>query len=188
MKSPHNSRNISRTNLPLRLWVLFEHGSKSDSGGQARNFRNYYFFLIRLATLGIILAVLVSIVSKSNYQTLPAQTKEANYLISADKLINEFKQSQNSQKLNLARYELEAALAFDPQNTFAQKQLLSVNKLAIPNIQEEIAKTQEILKARPDYSAAWLRLSILYDQLGEKELAKVAKEKALKLNSITPAF
>ena len=51
-----------------------------------------------------------------------------------------------------------------------------------PNIQEEIAKTQEILKNRPDYSAAWLRLSVLYDQLGENNLAREAKENAQKLN------
>ena len=169
MDLPHNLRNISRKLLNYHLWL-------------------------RIAIIFTIFGFLTIVIAKSHYQTsleqpiltkpLTGKSVNANsHVIYASRLINEFRKSQNPQNLNLAREELEIALTVSPKNTYAQKQLLIVNKLETPNIQEEIAKTQEILKTRPDYSAAWLRLSILYDQLGEKDLAKVAKEKALKLNS-----
>ena len=168
-KLPQNSRNISRKLLNYHLWL-------------------------RLTVTLTIFGFLTIVIAKSHYQTsleqpmpikpLTSKSASANsHVIYASRLINEFNQSQNPQKLNLAREELEMALTVSPKNTYAQKQLLIVNKLETPNIQEEIAKTIEILKIRPDYSTAWLRLSILYDQLGENNLAKEAKEKALKLNS-----
>ena len=169
MKFPQNSRNISRKFLNYDLWL-------------------------RSAATLTILGFLTIVIAKSHYQTSPEQpiskkpladnSVSANsHVIYASRLINEFNKSQNPQKLNLAREELQMALIVSPQNTYAQKQLLIVNKLGTPNIQEEIAKTIEILKIRPDYSAAWLRLSVLYDQLGENDLEKEEKEKALKLNS-----
>ena len=168
MKFPQNSRNISRKLL------------------------NYHLWLRSVATL-IILGFLTIVITKSHYQTsteqpipkkpLTDKSVSANsHVIYASRLINEFNKSQNPQKLNLAREELEMALTVNPKNTYAQKQFLIVNKLEIPNIQEEIAKTQEILKIRPDYGAAWLRLSVLYNQLGENNLAREAKENAQKLN------
>src|SRR3989344_4036768 len=169
MKLPQNSRNISRKLLNYHLWL-------------------------RLTATFIIFGLLTIVITKSHYQTSPEQSKltkpltrksaSANsHVIYASRLINEFNQSQNPQKLNLAREELQIALTVSPKNTYALKQLLIVNKLETPNTQKEIAKTQEILKTRPDYSAAWLRLSILYDQLGEKDLAKEAKDNAIKFNS-----
>ena len=169
MKFPHIFRNISRKLLNYHLWL-------------------------RPAVTFTIFGFLTILITKSHYQTsleqsmsikpLTSKSVSANsHVIYASRLINEFNQSQNPQKLNLAREKLQIALIINPKNSYAQKQLLIVNKLETPNIQEEIAKTQEILKIRPDYSAAWLRLSILYDQLGENDLAKEAKEKALKLNS-----
>ena len=169
MKFPQNSRNISRNIANYQLWL-------------------------RSAAILTIFVLLTIVIAKSHYQTsleqpiltkpLTGKSVNANsHVIYASRLINEFNQSQNPQKLNLAREKLQIALIINPKNSYAQKQLLIVNKLETPNIQEEIAKTQEILKIRPDYSAAWLRLSILYDQLGENDLAKEAKEKALKLNS-----
>ena len=166
---PHNLRNISRKLLNYHLWL-------------------------RLTATFTIFGFLTIVITKSHYQTSlkqpistkPLTSKSVNtnsHVIYASRLINEFRKSQNPQNLNLAREELKIALTVSPKNTYALKQLLIVNKLETPNIQEEIAKTIEILKIRPDYSTAWLRLSILYDQLGENNLAKEAKEKALKLNS-----
>ena len=47
---------------------------------------------------------------------------------------------------------------------------------------EEIQRTEEIVEDRPDYAVAWLRLSILYETVGEFGAASVARETAKKLN------
>lgn len=49
-------------------------------------------------------------------------------------------------------------------------------------IEDEIKKTQAVLTARPDYVAAWIRLSVLYEQIGESDLAEEARERAKNLN------
>lgn len=50
------------------------------------------------------------------------------------------------------------------------------------DVREEIARTKAVLESRPDYAAAWLRLAILYEQMGEIELAADARNTAVKLN------
>lgn len=47
---------------------------------------------------------------------------------------------------------------------------------------EEIERLVKVLGERPDYVAAWLRLSILYEQIGETDLAAQAREKARELD------
>lgn len=49
-------------------------------------------------------------------------------------------------------------------------------------IQREVEMTLAVIEQRPDYAGAWLRLSVLYEQIGELELAKGALETAKKLN------
>lgn len=49
--------------------------------------------------------------------------------------------------------------------------------------QGEISRLLSVIEKRPDYAAAWLRLSVLYDQLGESDLAEQARETAQRLNS-----
>jgi len=188
MDLPHN---LLPTTLKLR-WTSNFAKFPQNSRNISRKLLNYHLWLRSVATLTIF-GLLTIVIAKSHYQTsleqpiltkpLTGKSVNANsHVIYASRLINEFNQSQNPQKLNLAREELQTALIINPKNSFAQKQLLTVNKLETPNIQEEISKTQEILKIRPDYSAAWLRLSVLYDQLGENNLAREAKENAQKLN------
>ena len=46
---------------------------------------------------------------------------------------------------------------------------------------EEINRTIKVVEARPDYAGAWLRLSVLYEQLGDIELSKRALENAKQL-------
>ena len=48
--------------------------------------------------------------------------------------------------------------------------------------QGEISRLLSVIEQRPDYAAAWLRLSVLYDQLGENDLAQQARETARRLN------
>jgi len=186
---PHNFRP---TTLKLR-WASNFAKLPQNSRNISRNIANYRLWL-RIVVIFTIFGFLTIVIAKSYYQTSlkqaistkPLTSKSVNtnsHVIYASRLINEFRKSQNPQNLNLAREELKIALTVSPKNTYALKQLLIVNKLETPNIQKEIAKTQEILKTRPDYSAAWLRLSILYDQLGEKDLAKEAKDNAIKFNS-----
>lgn len=54
----------------------------------------------------------------------------------------------------------------------ADKQMLSV----------EIEKTLKVVEMRPDYAAAWTRLSVLYEQMGDSENAQRARDNAKKLN------
>lgn len=46
----------------------------------------------------------------------------------------------------------------------------------------EIERTRRILETRPDYAAAWLRLAVLYEQIGELQLAGEARDYAGRLN------
>jgi hypothetical protein len=46
----------------------------------------------------------------------------------------------------------------------------------------EIEKTLKVIGDRPDYAGAWVRLSILYEEIGEMELAKTSYETAKELN------
>lgn len=46
---------------------------------------------------------------------------------------------------------------------------------------EEIERLVKVLGERPDYAAAWLRLSILYEQLGDNYKATEARITAKKL-------
>lgn len=49
-------------------------------------------------------------------------------------------------------------------------------------LREEIDRTKKILIVRPDYLDAWIKLSILYEQLGDIESSQEAKNKAVSLN------
>ncbi|MDP2632935.1 MAG: hypothetical protein Q8P25_04425 [Candidatus Curtissbacteria bacterium] len=60
---------------------------------------------------------------------------------------------------------------------------LSNSTINREGINEEIKRTKAVLTARPDYVAAWLRLSVLYEQIGENSLAEEARERA---RSLTP--
>ena len=47
---------------------------------------------------------------------------------------------------------------------------------------EEINKTIKVIEERPDYAGAWVRLSVLYNQVGETMLSEKALENAKRLN------
>lgn len=46
----------------------------------------------------------------------------------------------------------------------------------------EIEKTLKVVEMQPDYAAAWTRLSVLYEQMGDSENAKLARDNADRLN------
>ncbi|MCR4324688.1 MAG: hypothetical protein NUV69_03290 [Candidatus Curtissbacteria bacterium] len=46
----------------------------------------------------------------------------------------------------------------------------------------EIEKTLDIVSARPDYSQAWLRLSVLYERVGDMDSSKRALDESKRLN------
>ena len=50
------------------------------------------------------------------------------------------------------------------------------------DVWQEIEKTRAIIEKRPDYAAAWLRLAVLYEQIGELQLAGEARDYAGRLN------
>lgn len=49
-------------------------------------------------------------------------------------------------------------------------------------LREEIDRTKKILTLRPDYLDAWIKLSILYEQLGDLQSSLEAKSEAISLN------
>lgn len=49
-------------------------------------------------------------------------------------------------------------------------------------LSEEIDRTLKVVAMRPDYAAAWIKLSVLYEQVGDSENAKRALENAKRLN------
>ena len=49
-------------------------------------------------------------------------------------------------------------------------------------LQNEIEKTVKVTQNRPDYAGAWLRLSVLYEEMGDNEKANAARATAQRLN------
>jgi len=49
-------------------------------------------------------------------------------------------------------------------------------------LKDEIDKTRKVIAKQPGYADAWVKLSVLYEQIGETELSKRAMETAKKLN------
>jgi len=105
------------------------------------------------------------------------------HVIEASKYIRSLHQNYNSQNLELAREELQTALGLDSKNVFALNELENINVIDAALIEQEIHKVQEILNRRPDYALAWTKLAILYQRLGENDLAIKAMERANSLNS-----
>lgn len=76
-----------------------------------------------------------------------------------------------------ARENLKTLLLFDPKNTYASD-MLSDNLSNSKEIKMDLEATIEVTNKRPDYKAAWERLSNLYEILGDFENARVARERA----------
>lgn len=49
-------------------------------------------------------------------------------------------------------------------------------------LNEEINRTLAVIDARPDYAGAWVKLSVLHEQMGKPALARGAIETAKELN------
>lgn len=78
--------------------------------------------------------------------------------------------------------ELLNYLSVKPNDPYALSLLKKLSSNNSSKIEEEIKETEAIIKNRPDYAAAWFRLSILYSQIGREDLSKDALEHAKKLN------
>lgn len=94
-----------------------------------------------------------------------------NYHINKDKV-----------ELENALGEIGLTLELQPTNPYSLRLLGTLKKQNGQEVEEQIEKTQQVLSARPDYAAAWLRLAVLYQQKGEGELANAALDRAKKLN------
>ncbi len=90
--------------------------------------------------------------------------------------------SQSESDAKEAQKEIEAALESDPRNGYALRLLKYFQKIPEEDLDQEIVKTQEILKQRPDYAAAWLRLALLYQKIDAEKQADEALKKARQLN------
>ena len=180
MQFPQISRIISRTSLFIKSF-----------GGQARGIS--IFTLLRILGVAIVCASFLIYFSNQNQQ----QASRINALEKAVSLKpsdfnkrlrlalsyeEEFKKTSNLQNLEKALEEAKVAQQLDPQNLNAQRLILRLNKENSAEIKKEIQQVATIVKNRPDYQAAWLKLATLYEKLGNEKGADDARNRAKLLN------
>lgn len=91
-------------------------------------------------------------------------------------LFDSFKKNGDEREIKQAKEEVTLALTLNSKNRNAFALLKRLDREDSPEIVQDIQSTLEVLKKRPDYSSAWLRLAILYDEIGDMEKAKDARE------------
>lgn len=94
----------------------------------------------------------------------------------------EFKKTSNLQVLEKALEEARVARQLNGQNLNAQRLLGRLNAANSAEIKKEIQDVVAVVKARPDYQAAWLKLAALYEKLGDEVNASNARSRAKLLN------
>jgi len=155
------------------------------------NLRNIYRIIV-VTTIIIGFTMLTVRIGDMHLQekTLGTKTKSnsnrssANqYLISAIEHKNNYQNRADKKEFDAAKDSILSSLEVDPENPFAIRLLQELNTQDIKQTEEEIQKIIKILEVRPDYAAAWISLGLLYEQIGEDDLAKNAKERAKALNS-----
>jgi|SRR3989344_6051807 len=167
LELPHNSRKISR-NLSfsalirilavILIAVLFVYLFYSQSGKQLEK---------------------VDVLEK-NVSLNPSDFNKRLQLALAYE--EEFIKINNYQFLHNAQEEAKVALELNPSNLYAAKVLFRLNEKDSTELQSEILTINSILRKRPDYQAAWLKLATLYEKIGDYKSAQEAREKAKLLN------
>lgn len=76
-----------------------------------------------------------------------------------------------------AQESLKTLLLFDPKNVYASDMLAKTLSRS-QELKQDLGKTIVIVSKRPDYKAAWEKLSYLYEVIGDFDAARIAKEKA----------
>jgi len=107
-------------------------------------------------------------------RTLRKQAKDQESL---GKAISYLSVKDNTQ----AKEQLQNALLINPGNIHAAVVLSKLSAANKGAVLVEIERIKMVTGSRPDYWAAWVRLSYLYDEIGEVDLAKEAKQKAASL-------
>ena len=158
------------------------------------NFPQFFRNIYRIIVVAIIIGFTILILELNNMQpqeeTLGTKTKLKSgglntnqYLIGAIEHKNNYQANGDKKEFDVARDLILSSLELDPENPYAIRLLQGLINQDIGQNKEEIQKILKTLEARPDYAAAWISLGILYEQIGEVNLSKMAKEKAKALNS-----
>lgn len=168
MKLPQNSRNFSRKSIGLNSSIRL---------------------ISILVIASSLVFVLISVKSSSSVEDSDKFQVEQNrstitspHLKLAASYTANYLGSQSESDAKKAQKEIEAALENDPNNGYALRLLKYFQKIPEEDVDQEIVKTQEILKQRPDYAAAWLRLALLYQKIGAEKQADEALKEARQLN------
>ena len=180
MQFPQISRIISRTSLFIKSF-----------GGQARGIS--IFTLLRILGVAIVCASFLIYFSDQNVQSVnridalekAVSLKPSDFnkrLRLALSYEEEFKKTSNLQILEKALEEARVAQQLNGQNLNAQRLILRLNKENSAEIKKEIQQVATIVKNRPDYQAAWLKLATLYEKLGNEKGADDARNRAKLLN------
>ena len=180
LQFPQISRIISRTSLFIKSF-----------GGQARGIS--IFTLLRILGVAIVCASFLIYFSDQNVQSVnridalekAVSLKPSDFnkrLRLALSYEEEFKKTSNLQILEKALEEARVAQQLNGQNLNAQRLILRLNKENSAEIKKEIQQVATIVKNRPDYQAAWLKLAALYEKLGDEKNAHDARNRAKLLN------
>ena len=96
------------------------------------------------------------------------------YLIEATAATEEYLQYGSRADLKKAISSLEASLEMEGSNPYAVRLLAELEGQNDSQLSAQIEKVKNILTIRPDYAAAWLRLSLLYRDEGNNQMADSA--------------
>lgn len=140
-------------------------------------------FFVALIIFAVILLV------KNEKRLFESQTSKRNVLgknskpsINISELLSGSADDISAGRYNIAENNLAVVLQFDPYNVYAARMIEDV-RLKKVDLNAQINEMLDVVRKQPGWEAAWLRLALLYEQVGETELAKEAKVSAHHLNA-----
>jgi len=147
----------------------------------SRKYLNFFFFVKSLILFVIVVAFGLLIYSGDGIRY--KNTLGSKNTSKLDKIYLQ----EGIRLYELGRFEeskrnIEAALEINPLNVEVIDVYQRFIESDLENLDAEIVKTKEVLSKRPDYATAWLKLSILYKQIGENEMSETARVEAIRLN------
>lgn len=156
MQFPHNLRIISRFILPFASPFYSKTAQGTTNSGQAR-------IILPFASIGFVAKAAICLAILGSFSFIYLGSVKSNSLATV-------KGKRHFESLG----DGSGWLKGDGSLNLAQDKNFA--------IKADIEKTLKVLNERPDYAIAWLRLSVLYGQIGDNKQADVARENARKLN------
>lgn len=146
-----------------------------------------YFFNLRLTLTIAVVSCALLLLFKNEHRYLQvlgdsAATDESQYLTQGIAASEDYFKYGSSEDLDKAMGTLQLSLEHERENPYAVRLLTELQNQNNSQLIAQIEKVNNILVARPDYAAAWLKLSILYRDWGDNQLADSALDRAKKFS------